>query len=397
MSWLKKTSLFKKSKEEPEENEELKGENDQPETHPDDEAEENMNSETNPSTPEPRSGTAGSIRSRIQPPSFQPTLHEDSEHEEDVPQFGELSGSGELQERGLDEGPAHGELEPLQFEPNENPMGDLPPTMNDQSKEEDDSDDDSDDESDDDDDDDVAAPPLEGMYDPSEYENLNVSSDIKDLFQYILRYTPQTIDLDTKFKPFIPEYIPAVGDIDAFIKVLRPDDKKEDLGLRVLDEPAPKQSDPSVLELQLRAISKQSSHKAAQVKKIESGEKSSKDIEKWIKDISDLHRSKPPPTVHYSKPMPDIDFLMQEWPPEMEEMLKETGIPTAELDCDLATYVDISCGLLDIPVYKSRIQSLHVLFNLYSAFRNSQHFNQLAQDNNMDNALKDGLVDRVEF
>ena len=43
-----------------------------------------------------------------------------------------------------------------------------------------DSDDDDDDESDDvdddddDDDDDVAAPPLEGMYDPAEFENLNV-------------------------------------------------------------------------------------------------------------------------------------------------------------------------------------------------------------------------------
>ena len=42
-----------------------------------------------------------------------------------------------------------------------------------------------------------------------------------------------------------------------------------------------------------------------------------------------LHRSKPPPTVHYTKPMPDVDRLMQEWPPEVEEMLKETGIPTA--------------------------------------------------------------------
>ena len=56
------------------------------------------------------------------------------------------------------------------------------------------------------------------MYDPSEYDNLNVAPDIKELFQYIMRYTPQTIDLETRFKPFIPEYIPAVGDIDAFIK-----------------------------------------------------------------------------------------------------------------------------------------------------------------------------------
>ena len=56
-------------------------------------------------------------------------------------------------------------------------------------------------------------------YDPAEYENLPVSSDIKELFQYITRYTPQTIELEHKLKPFIPDYIPAVGDIDAFIKV----------------------------------------------------------------------------------------------------------------------------------------------------------------------------------
>lgn len=35
------------------------------------------------------------------------------------------------------------------------------------------------------------------------------------------RYTPQTIDLEHKMKPFNPDFIPAVGDIDAFLKVRR--------------------------------------------------------------------------------------------------------------------------------------------------------------------------------
>ena len=152
------------------------------------------------------------------------------------------------------------------------------------------------------------------MYDPSEYEDLNVGPDIKELFSDILRYTPQAIELDTRFKPFIPEFIPAVGDIDAFIKVPRPDNVQDKTGLTFLDEPAAKQSDPSFLDLQLRAISKRSSQKQALVKKVDNTEKSAKSIDKWIKDISDLHRSKPPPSVHYSKPMPDIDWLMQEWP-----------------------------------------------------------------------------------
>ena len=32
----------------------------------------------------------------------------------------------------------------------------------------------------------------------------------------------------------------------------------------------------------------------------------------------------------------------------------------------------LAVALLDIPVYKSRVQSLHVLFSLYAAFKNSQ-------------------------
>ena len=38
-----------------------------------------------------------------------------------------------------------------------------------------------------------------------------MSSEVKELFQYIGRYKPQTIELDTKLKPFIPDYIPAIG------------------------------------------------------------------------------------------------------------------------------------------------------------------------------------------
>merc|ERR1712001_52784 len=96
-------------------------------------------------------------------------------------------------------------------------------------------------------------------------------------------------------------------------------------------------------------------------------------IEKWIRDIGGVHRSKPPPTVHYQKAMPDIDDLMQELPEDFEEDLRTTALPTADLAADLTT-------LLDIPRYRSRIQSLHVLFTLYSAFTNSQHFNQLARE-----------------
>lgn len=254
---------------------------------------------------------------------------------------------------------------------------------------------DEDDDDEDDDDDDDEHPPLEGAYDPADYENLPVTPEIKELFQYITRYTPQTIELDHKLKPFIPDFIPAVGDIDAFIKIIRPDSKPDTLGLTVLDEPCSKQSDPTVLDLQLRAISKQSTDKKMVVKSLDSAEKNPKQIENWIESIRELHRSKPPPNVHYSKNMPDIDTLMQEWPAEFEDVLREVGLPTAELDCDLGQYVELVCSILDIPIYKNsqhhneKVQALHVLFTLYSEFKNSQHFRTLAEENRLDNSLKD--------
>jgi hypothetical protein len=53
--------------------------------------------------------------------------------------------------------------------------------------------------SDDDGDDDGSAP-ADG-YDPSEYANLDVSEEVQELFQYIGRYKPQTIELETKSLP----------------------------------------------------------------------------------------------------------------------------------------------------------------------------------------------------
>ena len=34
-----------------------------------------------------------------------------------------------------------------------------------------------------------------------------------------LSYKPVNVDLMTKLRPFVPDYLPAVGDIDGFIKV----------------------------------------------------------------------------------------------------------------------------------------------------------------------------------
>jgi intraflagellar transport protein 46 len=220
------------------------------------------------------------------------------------------------------------------------------------------------------------APVPEGMYDAAEYDDLPVSAEIKELFRYIGAYKAHNIELETRMRPFIPDYIPAVGDIDPFIKVPRPDGKADSLGLTTLDEPASVQSDPTVLTLQLRAVSKSSGAQPMMVRSVEHAEKDPKAITNWISSISDLHRHKPAPSVRYTKPMPDIEALMQIWPAPMEELLDQQPLPGAEINLDLASYVRTVCGVLDIPIYGSLTESLHVLFSLYSDFKANVHFQQ---------------------
>lgn len=216
---------------------------------------------------------------------------------------------------------------------------------------------------------------LQGGYDPAAFRDLPVSSEIADIFKFIERYQPQTIELEFKLKPFIPDYIPSIGDIDAFLKVNRPDGKEDNLGFIVVDEPSSNQSDPHVLDLFFRTLSKQTKNEVRQpsaVKSVESN--NTKAVDSWIRNISALQKNKPVQTVNYQRTMPNIDSLMQVWSPEFEELLKEVTLPSPELNVDLNTYTDIICSLLDIPVYKSKTQSIHVLFTLFSEFKNSEHF-----------------------
>ncbi|XP_018317183.1 intraflagellar transport protein 46 homolog [Mycetomoellerius zeteki] len=231
------------------------------------------------------------------------------------------------------------------------------------------------------DDDDIQATSIAkpiNLYDPKEFENLEATTEVKELFQNIMRYTPQKIELNYKLIPFIPEYIPAVGDIDAFIKIPRPDGVEDKIGLIVLDEPCTDQSDPAVLHLRLRNHSRSAgaATRQAVVKRIEDAERNSKSIDKWIDDMNQLHRSKHSPGVQLNHAMPDIDGLMQQWPPQVEEKLNELQLDLSELDCDLPQLVDVVCNLLDIPTRENtRLEALHTLFTLYLEIRNVENRN----------------------
>jgi intraflagellar transport protein 46 len=218
-----------------------------------------------------------------------------------------------------------------------------------------------------------------------------VSAEVKELFEYIQRYKPQKIDLDTKLKPFVPEYIPSVGEVDAFLKMPKPDGAKEDLGIAVLDEPALNPEDKTVIEL--RYIQERNVVRTTpmNIESIEHAEKKPKEISRWINSVQDLHKTRPPPTVNYTKQMPDIDNLMQEWPPEMEQALKDVTFPGPEIDMHPSDYARLVCSMVDIPCHKlannkSVVESLHIMFTLFSEFRSNQHF----QQNQADNGKLDG-------
>ena len=189
------------------------------------------------------------------------------------------------------------------------------------------------------------------------------------------------MDLETKLKPFVPDYIPSVGEVDACLKMPKPDGGKEDLGVGVLDEPAMNSEDKTVIEL--RYIQERNVTKAApmDVEAIEHADKKGKDIQRWVTNVENLHKTRPPPTVNYTKQMPDIDSLMQEWSPEMEQTLKEIPFPGPEIEMNPGDYARLICNMCDVPCQKlannrSVIESLHILFTLFSEFRSNQHFQQ---------------------
>ncbi|CAE7402569.1 ift46 [Symbiodinium sp. CCMP2456] len=216
-----------------------------------------------------------------------------------------------------------------------------------------------------------------GAYNPDEFKGVKVSSEIEELFNCITRYKPHTIELDTVLKPFIPELIPSIGEVDAFLKMPRPDGAPSGLGTACLDEPTLNPSDPSILDLQLRSLSKNQDLQPMEVRSIENAEKNPKEIDNWVKRIDSLNRSKPAPTVQYSRRMPDIEQLMQVWPAEFEEYLQNNPLPElADLELDLPSYIRIFASILDVPVYSQITETLHVIFTLYSEFKSNQHFSK---------------------
>lgn len=120
------------------------------------------------------------------------------------------------------------------------------------------------------------------------------------------------MELEATLKVFVPEYIPAVGEVDAYLKMPRPDGELEQLGLYQMDEPALNQSKKAKLDLMMNEfMKKKKTGKNQIVHSIENAEKNPKEIIGWINDVAEIQKNKQAPTVSYTKSMPDIDNLMQ--------------------------------------------------------------------------------------
>eukprot|EP01084_Bolivina_argentea_P287781 493824_1 len=257
------------------------------------------------------------------------------------------------------------------------------------------------------------------LYNPRLYDNMKVSNEIKRLFEYIERFEPEAIELETKLKPFIPDYIPSIGRVDDFIKPDRPDGKRENLGLEILDEPCLYQSDPSTFDLQLRHGTKSViNNKLIKIRSIQNAQHNPNKLRKWIENMTKI-KSEKLLSETMSNPLnafqnnnsvfPEIEQLMQPWNTAFDDYIHQieqhnrdielgvghnshinddidnmedyeagdmkTGdnrdneddqeidqikkyiIPNFDIDLSVEDYIRVVCVIFDIPIHSNSNQS----------------------------------------
>jgi len=109
------------------------------------------------------------------------------------------------------------------------------------------------------------------------------------------------------------------------MKMPRPDGSSETLGIDILDEPCLNPDDKTVLTMTYtnENVGGMAAEADFPVDMIESADKNPKEITRWIENMEKMRESKPLPNVSYSKNMPDMDKLMEEWPAEIEQALTQ--------------------------------------------------------------------------
>lgn len=208
---------------------------------------------------------------------------------------------------------------------------------------------------------------------------VDASSELTELFGLVSSFQANIAELTVHWKPFLPPLVPAIGAIDAFIKVPRPDAELDEHGLVTLDEPSISQSNQQILRMELReqygvASSGQGD---AYIGSIEGAQKNQKELVSWLDSIEEIHRQRPPPSVMYSSKMPEFEALMEPWPDKFDDALKALLVPSSEMDLSFEDYARVVCSVLEIPVKGNIIESLHHLFALFAEFEGNQYFQTL--------------------
>ncbi|XP_055838609.1 intraflagellar transport protein 46 homolog [Episyrphus balteatus] len=220
---------------------------------------------------------------------------------------------------------------------------------------------------------------------PSSWDNLSLPQEIKEIFPYIAKYTPQLIETEYHLQPFVPEYVPAVGDVDAFLRVSFPaimDIRREQdiqehlqkMGLHFLDEPSGQQSEPSLLSIKLGSVLTGSarSHSAS---KVPIAKSIIKDVDKWITEVEHIHLGQ---SGHNVQPEKDIETMMIDWPQSYATLQNELNRAYNDDNLSLVEYIRVLCEKLEIDcggpgelTQAQCIQKVYTLFSMYLAANHS--------------------------
>lgn len=230
-----------------------------------------------------------------------------------------------------------------------------------------------------------------------EISRLDISKNILTLFTQYSSFDVSDIELKVPLKPFIPEFTPAIGEVEAYLKPSRPDGQPEPLGLEKLDEPALNTVKQSYLDLLFKEFYKgKTKIHQREIHSLRNASANKKAIQSWIRDVGSLQSQKKSPAVLFFRPMPDIDSLMQSPDAGLEAMHKKilSLLSSSNLPLTTEQLVKLLCALLDVPIYsgspKSLIESLHIIFTLYTAFTSNEHFQNV-------NRIVSQEQERLEF
>mgnify|MGYP001147653087 CR=1 FL=1 len=208
--------------------------------------------------------------------------------------------------------------------------------------------------------------------------NVPTSPELAPLFAMISQFQPPPLEISPHYKPFLPDLIPSIGAIDAFIKVPRPDGEQDPLGLVLLDEPSIGCSNPQIMRMQLRdkfnVVGTSGDKGDGYIGFIDTPEDNQKALASFLESYDEISRNRAAPNIAYSYKMPEMEELMQFWPDELEKAFSVLPMPSADLDLSLDEFIRVVCALLDIPVKGNVVESLHVLFTLYQQFKENHYF-----------------------